>query len=64
MPEQLYNVLFNPNHEMPSLTIVIIIVAMVLITNAIGRYFLDRKDEQRRRDIYTGRADRKKKKKK
>lgn len=55
MPDQLYNILFNPNHEMPSITIIIVILALVLITNAVGRYMLDRKDEKRRRDVYTGR---------
>ena len=54
MSEQLYNLLFNPNHQMPSIQVILMIAIVVIGLNAILRYWSDRQDEKRRRELHSG----------
>lgn len=43
MPQPLYNFLFNPNHEMPSTTVMVVLVGVVIVTAVLRAYFQNRR---------------------
>lgn len=43
MPQSVYNFLFNPNHEAPSMTVMIILIVIVIVSAILREYFQNRR---------------------